>query len=113
GTPITLASHTYNELGQLTGKSHPEAEASNSYTYNIRGWTKRINNPSGADPLFGMELYYESDAVTRNGNITRMDWKGRDNVTRTYNFSYDPAGRITGAAYTVPSATAQNGRYGL
>lgn len=115
GPIITLASHTYNELGQLTGKSHPEAGASNSYTYNIRGWTKRINSPTGTDPLFGMELFYESGATANlwNGNITRMDWKGRDNVGRRYNYSYDPVGRITASAYTVPSATAQNNRYNI
>src|SRR5690606_38283963 len=29
------------------------------------------------------------------------------------NYSYDLAGRITAASYTVPSATAQNGRYNI
>lgn len=115
GTVVTLASSSYNQLKELTGKSHPGAEANLSYTYNIRGWMKRINSPSGTDPLFGMELFYESGATANlgNGNITRMDWKGQDNVSRRYDYSYDPAGRITAAAYTVPSVTAQNSRYSL
>ena len=117
GTAKTIVQYTYDDLGRQVGKTFPTvaSTANQTSTYNIRGWAKCINSPTGTDPLFGMELFYESGATTNlwNGNITRMNWKGRDNVGRRYNYSYDPAGRITGSAYTVPSATAQNNRYNI
>ncbi|WP_373493963.1 DUF6443 domain-containing protein, partial [Aquiflexum sp.] len=122
GTTVTLAQHSYNDLGQLSGKTFPYADnAFFSYNYNIRGWLKRINNPqnsNSANKLFAQELFYETGGAQAshnnwNGNITRSDWRGRDDVKREYRYLYDIANRITASNYTVPTATAQNGRYNL
>jgi RHS repeat-associated protein len=122
GTIVTLAQHSYNDLGQLTGKSFPAAgSAQFSYIYNIRGWLKRINNPqtsNSSTKLFAQELFYETGGAQTshnnwNGNITRSDWRGRDDVKREYRYLYDRGNRITAANYTVPSATTQNNRYNL
>lgn len=52
-----------------------------------------------------MELFYESGGTNHqwNGNISRMSWKGRDNVTRRNDYSYDFVNRLTGAAFTAGS----------
>ncbi|RZS98014.1 DUF6443 domain-containing protein [Cecembia calidifontis] len=122
GTTVTLAQHSYNSLNQLSNKSFPGAgNAGFAYNYNIRGWLKQINNPqvsNSATKLFAQELFYETGAVLAtdnnwNGNITRSDWRGRDDVKREYRYLYDRANRITAANYTVPSATSQNSRYNL
>ncbi len=105
GDVVTLFTNTYNQLGQRTLKSHPNVGVGLSYAYNIRGWLKRINQPTGTDPIFGMELFYEGGGTNHqwNGNISRMSWKGRDNVTRRYDYSYDFVNRLTGAAFTPGS----------
>jgi RHS repeat-associated protein len=117
---ITLATFTYDELGQLTGKRYPGAnDAKFDYTYNIRGWLKRINNPgvsNASTKLFAQELYYQDagDSIRQfNGNIARATWKGQDNTEREYTYRYDPANRLTKASYRVPTASVQNGRYSL
>ncbi|MBF6628866.1 MAG: hypothetical protein ITG04_10245, partial [Proteiniphilum sp.] len=110
GVDNTLATYSYNELGEQTGKSHPEAEATLSFGYNIRGWLKKINETGGGDPLFGMELYYQSDASNNrfNGNISRQVWKGRDNVARRYDYTYDLANRLKWANFTPGSSETHN-----
>jgi RHS repeat-associated protein len=116
---VTLASHTYNQLGQLTSKSYPAAaDAVTDFTYNIRGWLKRINNPqvsNATSKVFAQELFYETGGSTNywNGNIGKAEWRGQDDVKRVYTYTYDIANRIKTAQYTVPTATAQNGRYNL
>ena len=43
--PVTLASETYNDLGQLTAKTFPTiASANQTYAYNIRGWLKTLGS---------------------------------------------------------------------
>jgi len=109
-TTGTLATYTYNELGEQTGKSHPGAGVSMSFDYNIRGWLKKINEPSGSDPIFGMELYYESGTSDKrwNGNITRQTWKGKDNVGRRYDYKYDKANRLKWANFTLGASENYN-----
>jgi hypothetical protein len=102
--PVTLASYTYNDLGQLTAKSFPGISSANqTYAYNIRGWLNRIGS-AHAD-VFKQTLYYQSGATVNrwNGNISRIDWSGMtgSGKTRTYNYTYDNANRLTAANYSA------------
>lgn len=119
---ITLASYTYNELGDvITKKLHGDASGNNfnqqlDYTYNIKGWLRKINNAAslGSD-LFALELRYNtpgtSDALTStacyNGNISEMLWNN-NGTPKGYGFSYDDANRITAADYADGSSYTSN-----
>jgi RHS repeat-associated protein len=119
GATVTLASLQYNDLGQVTTKTFPGASnAAINFTYNIRGWLRKINDPAlsnSTTKLFAQELFYETGGTTNNwnGNISGVNWRGRDDVQRQYRYAYDPANRITAATYTVPTAVAENTRYNV
>ena len=102
--PTTLASYTYNDLGQLTAKSFPNVTSGNqTCAYNIRGWLNSLG--SAHTDVFKQTLYYQSGAAVNrwNGNISRTDWSGMtgSGKTRTYNYAYDNANRLTAANYTA------------
>nr|MBI1229209.1 hypothetical protein [Cytophagales bacterium] len=115
GATIQLVNFHYSETGELIQKKVHNSMANLDFKYNIRGWLTHINEAKGSNRLFGMQLYYESGAAVNNwnGNISRIDWKGRDLVTRTYEYGYDLADRITQARYAVPTNATNNGRYNL
>ncbi|MDG1279378.1 MAG: DUF6443 domain-containing protein, partial [Algoriphagus sp.] len=119
GATVTLAQFGYDQLGSLTNKTFPVAgNATTSFTYNIRGWIKKINDPqasNAASKVFAQELFYEAGGASPqyNGNIAKAEWRGQDDIKRVYEYTYDPANRLKTANYTVPTATAQNGRYNL
>ena len=103
-----IAENHYDELGQLESKGVGGSNTNTNrlqnvdYTYNIRGWLKKINDPFQAlgTDLFSMKLSY-NDAGTRlyNGNISQQTWKtANDNISRTYNYKYDDLNRITSAS---------------
>ncbi|KPQ08949.1 MAG: RHS repeat-associated core domain [Algoriphagus marincola HL-49] len=46
--------------------------------------------------------------INRNGNISKVEWRGKDDVKRTYTFAYDKGQRLVSAAYTTPG---ESGRY--
>lgn len=116
---VALVNFQYDQLGQLTNKTFPvAANAAMNYTYNIRGWLKRINNPqvsNASDKVFAQELFYESGGTSPqyNGNISKAEWKGQDDTKRVYNYAYDRSNRITGATYTVPGLSTQDGRFNV
>ncbi len=115
---ILLTKNEYNELGELIEKN---LHATNSqetnflqeidYSYNIRGWLKKINDPtniSTSGDLFGLELLYDTinDLTTLtaeeqfNGNISAIKWTGAHYTTQSaYGFSYDKLNRLTDADY--------------
>ena len=122
---ITLAHHTYNELGQLIDKKlhlkvgQTKYLQSVDYRYNARGWLTSVNDPnlaanntlnkddatSGAD-LYGMAIDYENAAVAPqyNGNIAGIRWKTKAASGMTpappqlgYRFGYDALGQLTTA----------------
>lgn len=113
GPTIQLVNFQYGQTGELIQKRVHNSLSNLNFKYNIRGWLTQINEIHGNDRLFGMRLYYESGAGVNNwnGNISRVDWKGRDLVNRRYDYRYDLADRLTQASYAVPANTAQNGRY--
>ena len=108
----------YDELGQLRVKYLGKDPATGMpldslvYDYNVRGWIAGINRnyvAGTAKHYFGMELGYDKSASVSgttyttpeySGNIAGSVWKSAgDQVDRKYDFSYDPANRLTGAAY--------------
>ncbi|WP_265129356.1 RHS repeat-associated core domain-containing protein [Chryseobacterium oranimense] len=127
-----LAQNTYNELSQLSNKkvggtvAVPTPLQSIDYTYNIRGWMTKINDPAnlGSD-LFGYKIKYNQvegletpnldfpDLKVKqryNGNIAEIDWRtssaSNDNLRR-YGYVYDGLNRLTAGFYqkdTNPSA---------
>ena len=117
--PIELISKNhYDELGQLVKKDVGNNEASPlqevDYTYNIRGWLKRINNPNSGElgkDLFSFELNYNDLFGTRlyNGNISRMLWTtASDNANRQYYYYYDNLNRLRSSYFRL---WRQNSRY--
>lgn len=100
---VLMASHRYNELGQLIEKNIHSTDngatflQSIDYRYNIKGWLTHINNTSftqnwandDTNHLFGMELqYYVQNPVNvgasgdtqlqkslYDGNISAIKWK--------------------------------------
>jgi RHS repeat-associated protein len=113
-----ISKQHYDELGQLVQKDIGNTETSplqeTKYTYNIRGWLKKINDPqtSLGEELFAMELHY-TDFGTQffNGNISAVHWKtASDNVKRRYSYSYDHLNRLRSANFYV---WGQSGRFSL
>jgi RHS repeat-associated protein len=116
---VTLVNFQYDQLGKLTNKTFPVAgNAAMNFTYNIRGWIKKINDPqvsNASNKVFAQELFYESDGTSPqyNGNISKADWRGQDDIKREYNYFYDPNNRIKDALYTVPGYSWQDGRFNI
>ncbi len=119
GAEKTLASLSYNELGQLlTKKLHVTSGTGlqkTDYTYNIRGWLKKINEPDlsgGEGDFFGAELLYNegfealngtamNGAAMYNGNISGIKWKNGSSgsTQKGYGFIYDQINRLTTSKY--------------
>jgi RHS repeat-associated protein len=78
------------------------------YKYKIRGGLSGINLDVSNNPvlangdLFSFKLSYEEGTSGYfDGNIASQKWlSATDNLTRTYDYSYDGASRILGASYT-------------
>ena len=121
-----LAENTYNDLSQLVNKKVGNNLQSIDYTYNIRGWMTKINDPANLNgKLFGYKVKYSevegletpnTDFSTLkvkpkyNGNIAEVDWRTGtttgDNLRR-YGYVYDGANRLLAGFYqkdTNPSA---------
>ncbi len=120
-----IVSNTYDALGQLKqkdvgGTSTPLSAGDGTlsvveglhtvdYTYNIRGWLKTINEGTTANgDLFGFALEYNTGInPLYNGNIFATSWQtANDNVTRSYNYTYDALNRII-------TGISNDGRYNL
>ena len=106
---VILAANSYNEVGQLKSKAFGKAGTETAYvdtinyTYNERGWTKRI-----ASANFTQSLMYEDGGTVRqwNGNIAQQSWRfgAPPAVTSTFEYSYDKLNRLLSGAST-PTGT--------
>ncbi len=92
---------TYNSLGQVERKEQ-SGVLDARYTYNIRGWTKKIQEQKTG---FLQELYYEeprsqvngelySYQPSYNGNISSMNWKYPGSNRISFSYSYDRLNRL-------------------
>jgi len=103
-----LTENTYNELSQLSNKKVGNNLQSVDYTYNIRGWMTRINDPANlSNKLFGYEVKYQNGISGKyNGNISQIDWKtANDGVLRRYAYQYDAFNRLKNAVYSEPNSS--------
>ncbi|SUX46675.1 DUF6443 domain-containing protein [Chryseobacterium indoltheticum] len=122
-----LAQNEYNELSQLKNKKVGGTSLGSGlqqvdYTYNIRGWMTKINNPndlSGGD-LFGYEIKYTNPENTSlstgrfNGNIAEIDWKTSTNPNdnkRRYTYTYDRLNRLLQGLYSEPGSSLISNDY--
>jgi len=137
-TQRTIASYTYNELGQLTDKKIGQKTVTGSapqstpledqvYDYNIRGWLLGINKnfvKDAATNYFGFELGYDKAAAViagtsyttpaYNGNISGTTWKNAgDGEKRKYDFTYDAVNRLTGADFNQYTSGGFNKTAGI
>ena len=117
-----LAQNTYNELSQLSNKkvggtvATPTPLQSIDYTYNIRGWMTKINDPDNLNGrLFGYSIRYQDPAIPSTsapqygGNIAEVHWKmANDDVYKAYHYVYDKLNRLTDAIYREAYTTAPN-----
>ncbi|WP_417886396.1 DUF6443 domain-containing protein [Zunongwangia sp.] len=111
-----IAFNEYDELGQLKKKKVGNTTTSPlqtvDYTYNVRGWLKRINDPNSlGDKLFAFKLNYNTtemgiDGVDAlfNGNISETIWRTANTETygnrkRGYAYQYDAMNRIKSGAF--------------
>ena len=101
--PERIVNNTYDGIDQLVQKEVGGNAASNplqtvDYSYNVRGWLKKINNPEASlgNDLFAFEIdYNEGNNALFNGNIAKTQWKtANDNILRSYNYTYDALNRI-------------------
>lgn len=102
----TLVTNVYDALGQLkTKKVGGKAQALQSvdYSYNVRGWLRKINEDNKVDnDLFNFEIAYNTNtAGTKlfNGNISQTSWStlSQDKTKRSYHYNYDALNRIVSA----------------
>lgn len=106
GAQELLAENLYNDLGQLQTKNVGNTTGSPlqsiKYTYNIRGWMTKVNDPSNLqNKLFAYELRYNnpnsqfSGSARYNGNISQMSWISQNDVVlRNYSYEYDALNRL-------------------
>ena len=100
-----VVNHTYDELGQLTGKTYGTGVYAIHETmdYNIQGWLTEKSSE-----LFEMNLRYFNPrrdwvAASYTGNITEWKWQHKqvDGATLcddyTYAYTYDNLGRLQSA----------------
>ncbi|MFY1048477.1 DUF6443 domain-containing protein [Chryseobacterium sp. GP-SGM7] len=124
-TEEILAQNEYNELSQLKTKKVGGTNIATplqtiDYSYNIRGWMTKINDPNNLNgKLFGYEIKYQNPVNTSlspakyNGNIAEIDWKTvNDGVIRRYGYQYDSLNRLLKGIYQEPqSSVPQNNFY--
>lgn len=116
---ILMAEYAYNELGQVANKKVGNNLQQVDYTYNIRGWLTKINNPHQLNTdLFGYEMDFSgsSDPLVStgnfNGNITEVTWKSAaDNVLKRYIYQYDGYNRLVKGNYREPETTIPQNNY--
>lgn len=115
-----ICSNTYDELGQLISKNVGGSNVTGEsglqkvdYTYNIRGWLKKINEVDGLDnDLFAFKINYEdpeNSVALFNGNISETYWKtASDNLKRKYSYQYDDLNRLLEGNYSREGGNFKN-----
>ncbi|MGB3852103.1 MAG: DUF6443 domain-containing protein [Tunicatimonas sp.] len=101
GATMTLATHTYNVLGQRVQKQMNSGQQTVDYRYHIRGWLTKINELGSSDDFFAQELFYDYGFAQKqyNGNLAGVQWSRAGGQQHAYGYVYDEADRLTGADY--------------
>jgi len=130
GTEVALASMQYDEIGQLKQKSLNGEVGSGiqnlNYSYNIRGWLEKINNPdvnpsASSTQKLNLGLYYNnvpsglSANQQFNGNISGLVWNTplknealSPAEKQGYGFTYDGLNRMRTSNYGEGATFATN-----
>ncbi len=104
--PETIVNNSYDALGQLTQKTVGGGLQDVHYTYNVRGWLTKINDPTASlgNDLFAFKINYNTTTENLyavplyNGNISETIWKtANDNTQRAYGYRYDALNRFVAA----------------
>ncbi len=102
---VTVASHSYDDLGKLVGHEiHGGLEAT-SYTHDIAGRQTEVSSPS-----FSYSLWFDKAPAGMtgrfDGNLSHVTSQDRGG----YTFAYDRFGQMTAATWMGPSMEA-DGKY--
>ena len=101
---VTLASYTYDALGNPATKSIHNGTETETYAYDLTG---RVTGSSS--PSFSYALDYEQSdlpgATPRlDGNISALRWGSGQAPDRAYAYTYDPVGQLASASYRTASS---------
>ncbi len=119
-----IVTNTYDELGQLITKETGDGLQTVDYSYNVRGWLSKINDPAnlGTD-LFAFGINYDKTTqggtALYNGNISETYWKTKsvnpsppnNPISNAYVYTYDALNRITGATDNTTHYNLSNVTY--
>ncbi|WP_454880734.1 DUF6443 domain-containing protein [Sphingobacterium detergens] len=93
---VTLASNSYNEIGQLKGTAVGKAGLetgfvnTTTYSYNERGWLSKSTSPK-----FSQQLKYQDGTNPQwNGNISQQLWGDDATLPNTFSYTYDKLNRF-------------------
>ena len=113
---VTIAKNTYDEIGRLKKKELHNTYQDIDYTYNVRGWLTKINDPDAgysSTKCFAEELYYNNtgelvnldDKAQYNGNIAGIRWRNNSTKRAAYAFRYDGLNRLSKGDYGSRTST--------
>ncbi len=105
GASADKISYAYDATGRMNARKYG-TRATETLTYNIRGWMTGIESP-----YFTQTLHYTDGTGTPryNGNISSMTWKaGNEATLRGYKFTYDGLSRLKNAVYGEGATLASN-----
>jgi RHS repeat-associated protein len=112
-----IAAYSYNELGQVISRQLHETPDGGylqtvDYSYTIRGWLERINNPDApGDDFFAQQIFYNGNLDVPehkpmwNGSITASTWtEGLDPNSaegqNSFLYAFTKNGQLKDATYT-------------
>lgn len=100
---VTLASYTYDELGNTATKAIHNGLETESYAYDMTGRTNAVTSPS-----FSYALDYEQSAVAGavprlDGNVSAIRWGSAASTDKAYAYAYDRVGQLQSADYKLLS----------
>jgi RHS repeat-associated protein len=121
---VILQKNSYNEKGELSRKQLHSRDGGNTfaqsidYTYNIRGWLNKINDPANQekDDLFSLDLRYQDPSANGgsaqfSGNVSEILWKSAGLDNQSYGYKYDAMNRLVEANYFNATKPVNNGNY--
>ncbi len=102
---VTLASYTYNELGQTTTKAIHNGTETTAYTYDLQGRTIGSESPSFSWWLDFEHTNVDGVLARGDGQLSVARWKtGLDNE-KAYVYTYDPQNQLLDAQFTEKSGS--------
>ncbi|MBP5483824.1 MAG: RHS repeat protein, partial [Bacteroidales bacterium] len=111
GTAATV-SYTYDEIGRLIGRTFGNG-VSEQMTYTTQSWLQSlmaVDTQSATIFALGYDYWNATSATPLyDGNIAELHWTNVGGTQKTYAFSYDRMGRLSGAIQPGSQALSENG----